>query len=62
MPLSLFLPFVLILSQSQLVLCSALTLCAKQMQNMPMKASWETAVHATEIGLNRCCLPSNLDR
>lgn len=62
MPLSLLLPFVLILSQSELVLCSAPTLYAKQMQNMPMKASWETPVYAIEIGLNRRSLPNNLDR
>lgn len=62
MPLSLFLPFVLILGQSQLVLCSAPTLYAKQMQNMPMKASWEAPVYATEMRLNRCSLPNNLDR
>lgn len=62
MPLSLFLQFVLIFNQSQLVLCSAPTLYAKQMQNISMKASWETPVYAIEIGLNCCSLPNNLDR
>lgn len=51
-----------VLSQLQFVLCSASTLYAKQMQNMLMKASWETAVYAIEIGLNQCSLLNNLDR
>lgn len=51
-----------VLSQLQFVLCSAPTLYAKQMQNMLLKASWETPVYAIEIGLNQCSLLSNLDR